>query len=154
MSPRNKHLAASVAKKKKKTRLEPNAKMSRQTFIKVCYGAGAEVLPPHLQSFFLWYFTKSLSVKGRQWEEKREERLIFFKKNGWWKSAEKKQKQLLILWLKVGQYIKGGSPQKGGKEALREKRGRLKRIKTQCFVLPMTDGCFLFYFIMHISAAT
>lgn len=112
--------------------------------IKVHYGAGAEVLPPHLQSFFLWYFTKSLSIKGRQWEEKKRRKTDFFFQNGRWRSAEKKQKQLFILWLKVGQYIKGGLPQK--------KEGGWKG-KTWCFILPMTDGCFLFYFIMHVSAA-
>lgn len=125
--------------------------------IKVHYEAGAEVLPPHLQSLFLWYFTKSPSVKGRQWEEKREERLIFFFfffKMGHAGVQRKSRSNYLSFDLKSVNILKVVHHKKEGQKLGEREKGEAEKEKTGCFVLPMTDGCFLLYFIMHVSAAT
>lgn len=93
--------------------------------IKVRYGAGAEVLPPHLQSLFLWYFTKSLSVKGR----KKEKKDGFFFKTDHAGVRRKSRSNYLSFDLKSVNILKVVHRKKEGEKLKEGKGGGLKRKK-------------------------
>lgn len=69
-------------------------------------------------------------------------------------ARRKSRSNYLSFDLKSVNILKVAHRKKEGEKLKEGEKGGAGKEKTRCFISPVTGGCFLFYFMMHVSAAT
>lgn len=115
-----------------------------------CWGSASTSSKP----LFMVFHKIAVCQREAMGRKKEKKDWIFFFKMDDAGVQRKSRSNYLSFDLKSANILKVVHRKKEGEKLGERKGGGAEKEKTRCFVLPVTDGCFLFYFIMHISAAT